>query len=314
LPLVSGKGASELRDDFNLRGLPRYFHDDWSVPEGVHPFMSEVARLAVHRGISQEDLAKKYAEITGRVSFQSANVLRHFAAPDRKDRKKRIQRRVVRAYVEILALDTEYVDLLLGFRRRDLFESFDDYVDHLLKPAYMRPLFEPNAIDDAMEILLQNEAVATECMNKAEWFWQRHRAFSWRFDDMGPKPMDSLRRGEYGSEYDWGYEIERTQPRDTFQSADDIEQYVVRWMAVAPLLHSRFGYDLLACKLKEVKRSRDVLLCEVFDSVYGLVGVHDWKAIQAQLEAVFVRNGLSIDGMRERLESFPLYSDTDWKA
>jgi hypothetical protein len=304
------------------RGLERYFSDDWSVPESVHPFMSEIARLAVSRDIQQEDLAKLYSDVTGQ-KVTSANIKRHFVPLGDGGRKKRISRKVRDAYVQIFELDWEYVALLfgetdqvLGFGPDHFIGTCEDLLDHLLQPDYIRPLFQLGAIDEAIAVLLRDERTAVECLKKAELLWQRHRAFKWTLpESMGPKETPSPHAGGRGWEYDWSMQMRRSHPKETFWNHLVSEEYVVKWAGVAAFLRKQCGFDLLARKLDlgVAGAGGGVTLCDVFWTLYGLVNEYEWAAVQSQLEAIFHRNGLDVETMRRRLEQYPLYSDTDWR-
>src|SRR5580700_9489277 len=74
--------------------------------EARNPLMKELARVAVARGISQEELARRYAKLTNaRVS--SGNVVRHFESP-------RPRPATIRAYAQIMDVSDRHLRLVEG--------------------------------------------------------------------------------------------------------------------------------------------------------------------------------------------------------
>jgi hypothetical protein len=319
-----------MRGDFGLRSIPKgakefslaqYFNDDWTVPSGIHPFMSEVAHLSHHRGLSQGILAKRYNEVTG-ARIDSPNIQRHFHST-------RLSGKVIAAYGAVHNLDPSYVDLLgwlangVPLEDASIYHSDDRtreqslrlYLEYKLALHAVRLIFDAGAIDDFLAQMVTDESFAIDCIHLAAITWHRHRTFGLSLPEgYGPLKTMTFDDTRRGWEYDWAIEI-RQCTVDEFSDPLTVEEVVVKLAVVARLARDRFGLDLLGRKRRTTpsERSRATLLCRVFSELYGIVDAHEWAAIQAQLEVALRRRGLPVERMMERLESFSLYSDTDWR-
>lgn len=257
------------------KALRMYFHDDFSVPNRRHPFMSEVAHLAWHRGLTQGKLAKCYSEAAGtKTESRNANAHMH-------TKPGRLSRKVMAGYAKALKMSETYVGLLMALDTGKPYftpkpGSFGEYalLDHL-RPEDARPLYEDGALDKAIELLQKNEKLALRCVDDAELAWCRHQAFG--------KPEE--------------------------------DEAAVKWRAVAKILQVECGYDLAGKATKKSSQQLKVeeTLASVFNLLaYAGLGWYEWEAVRAQLEANFHRRELPVEDMRRRLHedfSFQEWAD-----
>jgi len=318
-----GKSTAVSEAPAERRGLAQYFDDGWSVPDGVHPFMSEVARLAVHRGINQERLAKLHEEVTGQKAI-SAKIQRHFRPPDRRGRTKRTSRKVVDAYKRIFELPDAYVDALLALDGKSPglqsskpgSDTVEKFIQAHLRPELIAPIFQEAALADALRRLVANEALATKCVNEAELGWGRHQAFGYsvelspavlEFEETDPKDWWRIDYGAVDAPLDRRYASEPW--RETGIS----EELLVKWTVVGRALRSA-GFDLFDGLARKTRRQHAVesLLQNVFLGLAEHLDWFEWKAIRTQLEAFFEKKGYPIAEMRQRLHADASFGD--WQS
>jgi len=192
--------------------LRQYYNDDWSVRPDIHPFMSEIAHLAVHRGIKQEGLAKLYNRAVG-TRLSGANISRHFDLEP--GRLKPITHKVIAGYTTAFDLSRMYVRLLLALSRskppllparNDSRIDLRQFIDRHLQPGLIGPLLQADGLSNALKLLLNDESLAIECVNAAELAWQRHMVFKFEVNsDLAPKIV-TLREAGSGQgfeEWEW---------------------------------------------------------------------------------------------------------------
>jgi hypothetical protein len=285
--------------------LRQFYNDDWSVRPDIHPFMSEIAHLAVHRGIRQEGLAKLYNKAAG-TRVIGANVSRHFD----KDPHRRGWQKVIDGYTKAFKLSRKYVRLLLALNgsepallpsKQGSRDELHRFIDFHLEPRLVRPLFRNDGLASALTELLNDEFLAIECVNAAELAWQRHTAFELEVkSELAPKIVTLRETGSGQGFEEW--EWDPSSPRDHWHGTGIQKEQIVKWDEVARILKRRCNYDLFAKSRKRLEV--ETSLVDVFAIVRDWVEWTDWLAIQAQLEAIYSRKGLPIEEMRARLNAY----------
>ncbi len=267
--------------------------------------MTEVARIAVYRGIGQSQLAELYSKAT-RTDLQSCHVKRHFEA-------KATQERVREGYAKALGMSNEYVRLLLEpgvpyrrppKRKPSVLEAA--ILDPLRDLELVEPLFEKGALGDALQVMLADETLRDQCRYAAELANERWRLMP-------------------GSEWIPTLPIEP----DAMLASNVPENYVVPWAAVANVLRERRGFDLASkVRQKDARRiRREELLSLIWDNLYGALHDFDsaefregkidfapldwdeWLAVEHLLKLIFGHRRWPVDKMVERLHAHPVWPD-----
>lgn len=291
------------------RGLRQYFNEDWTTCADVHPFMSEVARLALYRGFSQESLAKRYGEVTG-AKVCGGNISRHF-------RSAKPQEKVINAYRKILQLSDNHVQLLLGKRPdfSDRISSVADLLDATLCPEEIAPLFQAGAIDRAISLMCNDERLALECVDEAQLWYERYEAFDLspvvltkQFGIPLPEPqydfVDELRT-EFGSSGDDN--IAKLLTRlygDPWEQIGIRKRSLAQWFAVMHILRDRDKLDLSQMwGGKSIERlAVERTLLEVWNAANAVLDWHEWAAVQSILEGALYRRNHSVADAKEILD------------
>lgn len=311
---IKGKieAATGLSEELPLRGLRQYFNDDWSPRSDIHPLMSEVARLAVHRRITQEELAKLYNDNAGTSAVGGGNISRHFrlGAPRPK---------VVKAYQKIFGLSNAHVGILLalgaGTRYFEVeahptaalrkYPTLRTLINEELEPPEIERIFQDDAIDEACQILFADEPLALECLDEAELWASRCKAFNLQVKDL-LNVLLQLDAEIAGSGW-WSFDHDLG-PWIGSRISNDL---LVKWIVVARNLQKKRGFVLMErWASKTVRRLMDEhVLLDVWNGVHRHVGWYEWVAIRSMVEAALYRRNLPIDKMYHVLLSDRWYDE-----
>lgn len=294
--------------------MAQYFHADFTVPKGVHPFMSEIAHLTSHRGISQGSLAKSYNEIAG-TNIDSPNVQRHFHT-------RRLSRKVLETYAKIFELSGTYVALLLALDggkspiRPPVPGTFGFHLgnravlDDYLGADAIRRVFKGEAFDHALELILADQALALLCLNEAALAWERHRNFGLLVgSELRPRRV-GIRDAYGGGDFE-EWEFDRDVAGDPWRGTGISEEAIVKWLRVARVLKKERGFDLLShAATKSRKRlAAEATILNVWYELHEKVNWSQWAAIRAQMEAAFESKNLPVREMIESLHGDISYID-----
>jgi hypothetical protein len=165
------------------------------------------------------------------------------------------------------------------------------FIQHDLEPNAIKPLFLPGAIDEAVDLLKQDERLAIQCINKAELAWQRHLVGLLRGHDLKP------RRGNNREALE-SWEFSHYHDSEPWSRTGIDEEYRFKWFTVvAKILRRERGFDLLG-KLAEKSQKRlevETILLNVFGELNSVdVGWYEWIAIQGQLEPLLYAKKLPV--------------------
>jgi hypothetical protein len=288
-------------------GLDQYFRDDFSVPSLVHPFMSEIAHLASHLGITQGSLAKSYNEIAG-TNIDSPNVQRHFHT-------RRLSRKVVETYAKIFKLSSTYVDLLLALDGREnphvpepgtlnSHVGIRSWLDEVLGTDEIGRLFDSEAFHHARGMLWADKTLAYFCMSGAKLAWERHRHFGLLIGS-GLSPTRVSIRDAYGGKFQpWEFDGDFLDA-DPWHGTGISEEALVKWLCVAGILKEQRGFDLLEYVAKKSRKrlAAEATMLNVWYELREKVNWLQWVAIRAQMEAAFAAKQLPVEEMLDNLHS-----------
>ncbi|HEY1680973.1 MAG TPA: hypothetical protein VGF98_05005 [Candidatus Tumulicola sp.] len=268
-----------------------------------HPLMTEVARIAVFRGLSQETLAKLYGEAVGSPRHNGGNIDKHFTRKTSRPPQEHVQI----GYATALDVPRRYLNLLVyPFKPEPVGVKAFALIDAHLLPGDMEPLFEDNVISEAVELMLADPILRDECL---------HAGFLAEY------------RQRYLTNSRWTTRLPIAP--DAIDCTNASAAYVGRWAGVSNVLREQRGFDLAS----RVRRKdawlieREEFLTQTWLSLQTVLGdytepvellrIDEWKALESIFMMIFNRRNYATDKMLDRLRkhrNWDYFESGEWTA